>query len=37
MIKTETAVKEQKLIPVVFVPMLPGVPTEARSEKDRED
>jgi protein-L-isoaspartate(D-aspartate) O-methyltransferase len=37
MIKTETAVKEQKLIPVVFVPMLPGVPTEARREKDRED
>jgi protein-L-isoaspartate(D-aspartate) O-methyltransferase len=37
MIKTETAVKEQKLIPVVFVPMLPGVPTEQRREKDRKD
>jgi protein-L-isoaspartate(D-aspartate) O-methyltransferase len=35
MIKTETTVKEQKLIPVVFVPMLPGVPAEARDEKDR--
>ena len=37
MIKTETTVKEQKLIPVVFVPMLPGVPMEARREKDRKD
>ena len=39
MIKTETGVVEQKLIPVVFVPMLPGVPAEPRKEdaKDRED
>jgi protein-L-isoaspartate(D-aspartate) O-methyltransferase len=39
MMKTETAVKEQKLIPVLFVPMLPGVPTESNDAdaKDRKD
>lgn len=39
MMKTETAVKEQKLIPVLFVPMLPGVPTESNDAdaKDRKN
>jgi protein-L-isoaspartate(D-aspartate) O-methyltransferase len=37
MIKNETGVTEQQLIPVVFVPMLPGVPTESRSDEDRKD
>lgn len=39
MMKTETAVKEQKLIPVLFVPMLPGVPAESNKTdaKDRKD
>ncbi|HEY1710228.1 MAG: protein-L-isoaspartate(D-aspartate) O-methyltransferase [Rhizomicrobium sp.] len=39
MIKTETTVQEHKLIPVVFVPMLPGVPAEANKTdaKDRKD
>jgi protein-L-isoaspartate(D-aspartate) O-methyltransferase len=32
MIKNETTVTEQKLIPVAFVPMLPGVPMEARDD-----
>ena len=37
MIKNETGVSEQKLIPVLFVPMLPGLPMEARNDdaKDR--
>jgi protein-L-isoaspartate(D-aspartate) O-methyltransferase len=39
MIKNETGMKEQKLIPVVFVPMLPGLPAESNKSdaKDRKD
>jgi protein-L-isoaspartate(D-aspartate) O-methyltransferase len=40
MIRTETGLKTEALIPVVFVPMLPGLPqetrdTDGRSERDR--
>lgn len=39
MIRTETGLKKEALIPVVFVPMLPGVPQEKRetngSERNR--
>jgi protein-L-isoaspartate(D-aspartate) O-methyltransferase len=39
MIKNETGTKEQTLIPVVFVPMLPGVPAESNraDARDRKD
>ena len=34
MIRTETGWKTEALIPVVFVPMVPGVPTETRNAYD---
>lgn len=34
MIRTETGLKKEALIPVVFVPMLPGVPQEKRETYD---
>ncbi len=34
MIRTETGLKEEALIPVVFVPMLPGLPQESRDSHD---
>lgn len=34
MIRTETGLKKEALIPVVFVPMLPGVPLETRETYD---
>ena len=34
MIRTETGWKKEALIPVVFVPMVPGVPTETRNAYD---
>jgi protein-L-isoaspartate(D-aspartate) O-methyltransferase len=34
MIRTETGWKREALIPVVFVPMVPGVPTETRNAYD---
>lgn len=34
MIRTETGLKKEALIPVVFVPMLPGVPQEKRETND---
>ena len=34
MIRTETGWKKEALIPVVFVPMVPGVPTETRDAYD---
>ena len=34
MIRTDTGWKKEALIPVVFVPMLPGVPTESRDAYD---
>jgi len=37
MIRTETGVKKEALIPVVFVPMLPGIPQESRDSHDGSD
>jgi protein-L-isoaspartate(D-aspartate) O-methyltransferase len=37
MIRTETGLKKEALIPVVFVPMLPGVPQEKRETYDGSD
>jgi protein-L-isoaspartate(D-aspartate) O-methyltransferase len=37
MIRTETGWKKEALIPVVFVPMLPGVPQETRESNDGSD
>ncbi len=34
MIRTETGLKEEALIPVVFVPMLPGLPQDSRDAHD---
>jgi len=34
MIRTETGLKKEALIPVVFVPMVPGVPQETRKAHD---
>jgi protein-L-isoaspartate(D-aspartate) O-methyltransferase len=37
MIRTETGLKQEALIPVVFVPMVPGLPHESRSSHDGSD
>ncbi|MDE2133615.1 MAG: protein-L-isoaspartate(D-aspartate) O-methyltransferase [Alphaproteobacteria bacterium] len=37
MIRTETGLKREALIPVVFVPMMPGVPQEPRGNHGRSD
>jgi len=34
MIRTETGLKKEALVPVVFVPMLPGIPQESRDSYD---
>lgn len=34
MIRTETGLKKEALVPVVFVPMLPGIPQESRDTYD---
>jgi protein-L-isoaspartate(D-aspartate) O-methyltransferase len=36
MIRTETGWKKEALIPVVFVPMLPGMPQEKRETNGSE-
>ncbi|HEY0281770.1 MAG TPA: protein-L-isoaspartate(D-aspartate) O-methyltransferase [Rhizomicrobium sp.] len=37
MIRSETGLKREALIPVVFVPMMPGVPQEPRTTHGRSD
>lgn len=37
MIRTDTGLKKEALVPVVFVPMLPGVPQETRDTYDGSD
>jgi protein-L-isoaspartate(D-aspartate) O-methyltransferase len=37
MIRTETGLKREALIPVVFVPMVPGMPQDPRETHDRSD
>jgi protein-L-isoaspartate(D-aspartate) O-methyltransferase len=37
MIRTETGLKREALIPVVFVPMMPGVPQEPRINHGRSE
>jgi len=37
MIRTETGLKREALIPVVFVPMMPGVPQEPRKTNESSD